>query len=314
MSLVLTQLACAVLIDKTAVTSLVSMNVHHLELFYYVARHGGIMPAVRNIPYGIQQPAVSAQVAQLEEFLGAPLFQRRPFALTPAGEKLFTFIQPFFANLDKVATELQGGQARHFRLGASTIVLRDHLPNLLQGVHKKFPGVRISLREGYAAQLGELLAKDEVDMVITMVDNKPSAGFQSLVLLELPLVLLVEKSSRIQSAEELWKRDRIEEPLVSLPPQEMLTKLFQTKLTELEVEWYPSIEASSVDLIETYVANGLGIGLSVAVPKKPLPANVRELPLKNFPPALIGALWRGKNTPLLDAFLDMTRQRAKEMK
>jgi DNA-binding transcriptional LysR family regulator len=289
------------------------MNVHHLELFYYVARHGGIMPAVRNIPYGIQQPAVSAQVAQLEEFLGVTLFQRRPFALTPAGEKLYDFIAPFFSNLDKIATEFQGGQARHFRIGASTIVLRDHLPKLLQGVHKRFPGVRVSLREGYAARLGELLAKDEVDMVITLVDNKPPNGFQSLVLLELPLVLLVEKSSRIQSAEELWKRDKIDEPLVSLPPQEMLTRLFQTKLAELEVEWFPAIEASSVDLIETYVSNGLGVGLSVAVPKKPLPNNVRALPLKNFPPALIGALWRGKNTPLLDAFLDMARQRAKEI-
>ncbi len=59
------------------------MNVHHLELFYFVAKHGGIMPAVRNIPYGIQQPAVSAPVAQLEEFLGVTLFPRRPFALTP---------------------------------------------------------------------------------------------------------------------------------------------------------------------------------------------------------------------------------------
>ena len=32
-----------------------------------ITRHGGIMEAVRNIPYGIQQPAVSGQVAQLEE-------------------------------------------------------------------------------------------------------------------------------------------------------------------------------------------------------------------------------------------------------
>src|SRR5260370_31992725 len=110
------------------------MNIHHLELFYYVARHGGITEAVRNIPYGIQQPAGSAQVAQLEEFLGATLFQRRPFALTPAGEKLYEFIAPFFSNLEKIATELQGGQARHLRIGASTIVLRDHLPKLLQGV------------------------------------------------------------------------------------------------------------------------------------------------------------------------------------
>ncbi len=290
------------------------MNVHHLELFYYVAKNGGIMPAVRNIPYGIQQPAVSAQVAQLEEFLGTTLFQRRPFALTAAGEKLYDFITPFFSKLDQVATDLQGGQARHFRIGASTIVLRDHLPKLLLGVHKKFPGVRVSLREGYAAKLSELLAKDEVDMVITLVDHKPPAGFQSQVLMELPLVLLVEKSSRIQSAEELWKRDKIEEPLVSLPAQEILTKIFQTKLAELEVEWFPSIEASSVDLIETYVSNGLGIGLSVAVPKNPLPANVRMLPLKNFPPALIGALWRGKISPLLEAFLDMARKRALEIR
>jgi len=124
----------------------------------------------------------------------------------------------------------------------------------------------------------------------------------------------VEKSSRLQSAEELWQRDKIEEPLVSLPAQEMLAKIFQAKLAELEVEWFPTIEASSVDLIETYVANGLGIGLSVAAPKNPLPANVRMLPLKNFPPVLIGALWRGKITPLLAAFLDMARKRAQEIR
>ena len=289
------------------------MNVHHLELFYYVAKHGGIMPAVRNIPYGIQQPAVSAQVAQLEEFLGVTLFQRRPFALTPAGEKLYEFITPFFSNLDQVAGELQGGQARHFRLGASTIVLRDHLPQLLQGVKKKFPGVKISLREGYAARLGELLAKDEVDMVITLVDRKPPAGFQSVVLLELPMILLVPKMSKLKSAEELWQRDKINEPLICLPAQELLTKMFQAKLAELEAEWFPTIEASSTDLIETYVAGGLGLGLSVAVPKKKLPENVRVLPLKGFPPVLIGVLWRGKNTPLQDAFLDMARQRAKEL-
>ena len=72
-------------------------------------------------------------------------------------------------------------------------MLRDHLPQLLNGVRKKFPGVKVPLREGYPARLEELLANDEVDMVITIVERKPPAGFQSLVLLELPLVLLVEK-------------------------------------------------------------------------------------------------------------------------
>lgn len=290
------------------------MNVHHLELFYYVARHGGIMPAVRNIPYGIQQPAVSAQVAQLEEFLGVTLFQRRPFALTPAGEKLFEFVQPFFANLDKVAGEIQGGQARHLRIGASTIVLRDHMPQLLNGVRKKFPGLKISLREGFPAQLEALLLRDEVDVVITMIERTPPAGCEAEVLLELPMVLLVAADSPLKSAAELWRRDKIEEPLICLPAPEALTRNFVSRLETLGVEWFPTMEASSVDLIETYVASGMGIGVSVQVPGKPPIKGVRALPLPDFPMALVGALWRGKKLPLLAAFLDMARQRAQEMK
>ena len=123
------------------------MNIHHLELFYYVARHGGITEAVRNIPYGIQQPAVSGQVAQLEEFLGVVLFQRRPFELTAAGDKLYKFIAPFFSNLDKMAAELQGGKTQHLRIGASAVVLREHLPSLFQDMRRKYPGLRVSLRE-----------------------------------------------------------------------------------------------------------------------------------------------------------------------
>ena len=76
------------------------MNIHYLELFYYVAKHGGISEAVRNMPYGIQQPAVSGQIIQLEQFLGVKLFQRRPFALTPPGEELFAFVRLFFDNLE----------------------------------------------------------------------------------------------------------------------------------------------------------------------------------------------------------------------
>ena len=100
------------------------MNVHHLELFYYVAKHGGIAGAVRNMPYGIQQPAVSGQVIQLEEFLGVTLFQRRPFALTAAGSDLYEFVKPFFDNLTPMAERLRGGVSQHLRIAASETVLR----------------------------------------------------------------------------------------------------------------------------------------------------------------------------------------------
>ena len=113
--------------------------------------------------------------------------------------KLYEFIQPFFGNLDRLTNELQGGQARHIRIGASTIVLRDYVPRFLRGLRKKFPALKASLREGFPAQFEKMLAQDEIDVAITLLDQKNPAGFQSLTLLELPMVLLVEKSKPLQN-------------------------------------------------------------------------------------------------------------------
>jgi DNA-binding transcriptional LysR family regulator len=268
---------------------------------------------VRNIPYGIQQPAVSGQVAQLEEFLGVKLFQRRPFALTPAGEKLYQFIHPFFSNLDTVAGELQGGKAHQIRIGASTIVLRDHLPELFQTVRRKYPSLKITLREAYHPELERLLEKEELDLAVTLIEKKPAAGIHGLPLLELPLVLLVPKSSKITAAEQLWARDKIEEALICLPSAEAICRHFQQGLARLEVDWFPSVEVSSIDLMETYVANGFGIGVSVLMPKASSPAEVRVLPLPDFAPVVMGALWRGKTSALLQAFLEALQTRAKQL-
>ena len=293
----------------------VSMNIHHLELFYYVARHGGITEAVRNIPYGIQQPAVSGQVAQLEEYLGVVLFQRRPFALTPAGEKLYKFINPFFSNLDIIAGELQGGQPRQIRIGASTVVLRDHLPEFFRNVRKKYPHLKIALREGYQAELEGLLQREELDLAVTLIEKKSAPGIRALPLLELPLTLLVEANSEITAAEQLWQRDKIEQPLICLPEAEAICKHFHQGLGRLGVDWFTGIEVSSIDLIETYVANGFGIGLSVLVPKARSVPGIRAIPLpkSDFAPVVIGALWRGKTSALLQAFLDELRLRAKRL-
>src|ERR1051325_6922738 len=142
------------------------MNIHHLELFYYVARYGGISEAVRHMPYGIQQPAISAQVIQLEEFLGVTLFQRRPFTLTPQGEELYAFIKPFFDNLVPIAEKLRGGETQHLNIAASEIVLRDHLPGLLQQMRQSFPNLKVTLREGYHPEVLTWFEAQEIDLAI----------------------------------------------------------------------------------------------------------------------------------------------------
>jgi len=168
------------------------------------------------------------------------------------------------------------------------------------------------LCDGDAASLGELLEREEIDLAITLIEKKVAAGIHSLKLVELPLVLLVEKGSGIKSAEELWGRDRIEEPLICLPKAESIAKIFQAQLNRRDVDWFPDMEINSLDLIETYAANGWGIGLSVAIPGKTLSPKVRVLSLPGFPPVIIGALWRRHLTPLLRVFLDELKLRAQK--
>src|SRR5687768_15845389 len=152
------------LIGKRSMAILHRVNIHHLELFYYVAKYGGISDAVRNMPYGIQQPAVSGQIIRLEEFLGATLFTRRPFALTPVGEELYGFIKPFFGDLGRVTEKLCGGASQQLRIGASETVLHDHLPAILLNVRKQFPGLKLSLRQGYQPQLEPWLQNQDIDL------------------------------------------------------------------------------------------------------------------------------------------------------
>lgn len=289
------------------------MNVHHLELFYYVARHQGISEAVRNIPYGIQQPAVSGQIIALEDFLGVKLFQRRPFVLTQAGQELYQFIEPFFSRLEPMTVKLQGGTAHQIRIGASEVVLRDHVPYFVRQVQKKFPQLRLTLREGYQPQIETWLEQEELDLGFTLIGENPPAGIQSIPLLSLPLVLLVPKSSRIKSAEDIFQQDKIDDALINLPANEAITKNFQRGLARRGVDWFPSIEVSSLHLIETYVANGHGIGLFARIPVTKTHKDIRMVPLPDFPPVTFGALWKGRPTPIMQAFLDEARARSVEV-
>src|SRR5437660_6391041 len=270
------------------------MNIHHLELFYFVAKHGGIAAAVRNVPYGIEQPAVSGVIAKLEESLGTKLFQRRPFALSPSGLELFEFIKPFFDNIEIVGEKLRQNRSPQLRIAAPSIVLHDYIPELLQKLRTKFPEFRLYLHEAARAEAERLLLAREVDLAITLVEKKPRAGLQVRPLLELPLILLVHRKSRLARAEELWKRDKIEETLVSFPRTDPVHAYFQRGLERLGVEWFCGIEVNSARLIERYVASGYGIGLAVAVPGFKPPPQLRALPLSHFPPVVVGAAWSGK--------------------
>jgi DNA-binding transcriptional LysR family regulator len=284
------------------------LNPHHLELFYYVARHGGISRALRQIPYGIQQPAVSGQILQLEETLGVKLFTRTPFRLTPEGDELFRFVRPFFANLDAVEARLRAGSAPTLRIGAAESVLLDHLPAVLKDLRRQQPRLQLELRSGFQPELESWLQERQIDLAVAALESRPSANLHRLPLVRLPLVLLLPRLSPPGGAEAFWARFRPDQRLISLPPTETVSRHFQRGLRSRRLKWAPTIVASSLETIARYVADGHGVGVSVAGSARQ--SGVRELVLDDFPKIEIAALWLGRPLPIAQAALDAMRQYA----
>src|SRR5205823_1257160 len=148
-------------------------------------------------------------------------------------------------NLDNIAEEVRGGSPEVVRIGASDVILRDHLPDVMQRLREQFPSTRLILRSGYQPDLITWMEKQELDVALTLLDKTIPNGLRAEAVFKLPLILLASRKRKIKSAEELWQQKQIREPLLCLPPNEVICRHFQDGLRARHVEWKPTIELSS---------------------------------------------------------------------
>ena len=266
------------------------------------------------MPYGIQQPAISGQLSQLEKTLGVRLFERRPFGLNPAGVRLFKEIEPFFAGLRDLPGHVRGFAQQHLRLAAPGRILRDYLPDVIARHKRSHPNFELTLYDANQARAEELLRRREVDIAITEIEGPAPGTFLTCDLVQLPLVVVVPRRSKIRSLADLFPDRRPTEKLISLRSSEVLSKSFQTGLNRLRFHWPIAIEVVSLELIDIYTSLGFGIGSSVLIPSRPVPRDLRLIPLPRFPRLTIGAFWRGKLPAIAESVLADLKKVAEKMK
>jgi len=292
------------------------MNVHHLELFFYVAKYEGITAAVRKMPYGIQQPAVSGQILQLENSLGVKLFNRRPFALTSAGEELYDHIYPFFSKIGTVESQLKGEERNTLRVAASAMVLKTHLPIVLGVMKRENPDLKLQLKHVSPAELLRSVQEELVDLAITVVAGDLVDPIKLDVLLDLPLVLLVPKDYEEKNFEDILQVDAYEKgmeikyPLVAMEEDEIIMKAFQRFVSKKEVVWNSSVQVSALDVIQEYVIQGFGVGLSLKVPGRKFSDKVRAIPLPGCDDLKLGVIYQGKLKPIGQDFVKHAKEAA----
>lgn len=266
------------------------------------------------MPYGIQQPAISGQLSQLEKSLGVRLFDRRPFGLRSAGAKLFNEIEPFFAGLSDLPTYVRGYAHQRLRLAAPGRILRDYLPAILARYKRQYPELELILHDVNQASAEELLRRREIDIAITELESPVAGSFRACDLVQLPSVLVVPRRSKIRVITDLFRNGRSIEKLISLPSSEVLSKNFHAGLKKLGLHWPTAIEVVSLDLIDTYASLGFGIGSSIFLPGRKITKELRLLPLQKFPRLTIGAFWLGELPTIAESLLADVKKIAERMK
>src|SRR2546428_10506593 len=145
------------------------MNLVPLKTFVAVAelRHFARAASVCNV----SQPAVSHQIAQLEQAIGARLLNRagRRVSLTVAGEVMLEEARRILAVVDRARERMQevtSGAVGRIRLGASATPGLYLLPSLLARYRASHPTFELQFQIGAIDEIAERVIRNDLDMAV----------------------------------------------------------------------------------------------------------------------------------------------------
>jgi LysR family transcriptional activator of nhaA len=155
------------------------LNYHHLFYFWTVAREGSIARATGVLR--LAQPTISAQIRQLEQQLGEPLFERRgrSLVLTDVGRTVQGYADEIFSlgrELTLAVRSRPPGRALRFALGVTDAIPKLVAHRLLEPVFRLGEPVHLVCREGASSRLLADLALHTLDLVISDAPIPPRVG------------------------------------------------------------------------------------------------------------------------------------------
>ncbi len=142
-------------------------TIRQLSFLVALAEHQNFSRAAKAM--FVTQSTLSAGIQELENLLGAPLVERtkRMVRLTPLGEKVVARAATILAETDDLVQLVKGSAnplTGEVRLGAIPTIGPFVLPRALTRLKKKYPGLKLFLREGQTEDTLERLGKGSLDV------------------------------------------------------------------------------------------------------------------------------------------------------
>ncbi|MBP1626902.1 MAG: LysR family transcriptional regulator [Holophagaceae bacterium] len=153
------------------------LDPRRLATFRMVAIHGRLSEAARRL--NLSQPAVTAQIQQLEAGLGCRLFlrSRSGMRLTKEGQRLMETAEAVHRLLGEAEQALAdpGADLGPLRLGASLTAAAHVMPRALAHFQRRHPGTSLFMEVGNTGQIQAWLREGVIDLgVVEGLERAPN--------------------------------------------------------------------------------------------------------------------------------------------
>ncbi len=293
-----------------------AVEIRQLQIFVAVAEELHFRRAARRV--GLTQPALSHQVAQLEERLAVRLLDRtsRSVALTEAGAAFLESARKLLADLDRAVDEARriGGHARRkLVVGYLEYMNLPFLGPTLRALRERHPDAEVEHRDMHSAEVLEALAERTIDIGFTIMPiEHPDLVARPVV--EGEWVVVVPDDHPLAAEETVRLEALAGQPLVVFarrlnPPlhQWLLERLRAAIGDEPRIAY----QTAQAHLGPSLVAEGVGLFVVASYVPRSLPPGVTMRPLSGFEPMRVAAVWRADNqSEILRDFRDALPRRA----
>jgi len=240
------------------------MEIRQLRSFIAIAELGTFTAAALRVH--VTQAAISMQIRQLENELGARLFVRAPrrVMLTEAGEHLLQrarqILRDHDAALDEIA-ELAGAERGRLRVGsASAAVTTDILPKLLKEVRKQHAGAEITVLSGTSEALVQQILAGEVDVAFVSLPVE-ARGISTERLSEDQLVAIASPRHKLAKQRTISAYTLAGEKLILGERGGNTRRLIDQFFAQAGVTLHVSMELSRQAAIRRMVEEDMGVGI-----------------------------------------------------
>lgn len=275
----------------------------------------------------ITQPALSQQIARLEEAVGVPLFVRdaRGVALTEAGKVFRDGVQRVFELIDQ--TTRGAREAGHFQDLRLAVGLKEYanvalLPRALGRLQSLYPGIRLDRREiGGPAQY-EALLRGEIDVGVAVMFDDPAPGLPPGGAIATRRLMASRWRLLVPHDHPLAASDAVDLAVLARQPVIIFARDINPAVydairlacrqagAELDIVYETTQVQAGVQMARAGMGCMLGTGYVLGAEVE----GMRLIPVTGLAPLLMHAFWRDAEArPLVLDFLEIALEEARRL-